>query len=537
MKTKVLFENWRHHLKEAKSDREILDAAAKALDVSTKELISMGPLEAEFVADFLEKKGLDDAIKILRRRSEVWASVDAAEDEASRERLALRQRRADAQKAGRSEPQDGVRDPLNPLGTAPMGSGEDQSLADYKAGRVQRAIDKKKAKELAAKKRKAFLRGARSKAFLDLKKSKGPATSAQPASRPRVRPLEEESYRMVKDPISGKRRMMRSDELGDAMAQVDDELPLTAAFPWMQSVIDDLKDDEFPDKEKAIQALAKQLGMSIKTMPSDMDEEPTMSEVKTISKKKFETTLENLVFEELARVFMEQENQPSEKELKEIAARIMNSVNKILKSKKIYTRTGPSVGNFEYDYALGIMGVKLGKTVLELSKVAGYKLASLESFVAKMLANIPSNQLKKSSAVGGSTPFMFVPYNVWKQQQIAAHKSLMNQLSKKRAEKKKKSKGKDSQGVTRKDVLNYLDSVFPNLSKDQKSRLLAFDGSIRRVDGKSIFTPSDKMKKMFPNAKPVQVSGPRINDADTLAILKAAGKPTMPTTRRTAGAD
>ena len=65
--------------------------------------------------------------------------------------------------------------------------------------------------------------------------------------------------------------------------------------------------------------------------------------VKTISKKKFETTLENLVFEELARVFMEQENQPSEKELKEIAARIMNSVNKILKSNERFAKNMLSV--------------------------------------------------------------------------------------------------------------------------------------------------------------------------------------------------
>lgn len=131
---------------------------------------------------------------------------------------------------------------------------------------------------------------------------------------------EQEAYRMVKDPISGKRRMMRKADFDDAMSQLDDEVPLTSAFPWLQSVVDDLKDDEFPDKEKAIIALARALGMSSKRgaenalclSPLDMDddtaEENAMSEVKTISKKKFETTLENLVFEELARVFMEQEN-------------------------------------------------------------------------------------------------------------------------------------------------------------------------------------------------------------------------------------
>ena len=34
---------------------------------------------------------------------------------------------------------------------------------------------------------------------------------------------QDESYRMVKDPISGKRRMMRKSEYDDAMSQLDDE--------------------------------------------------------------------------------------------------------------------------------------------------------------------------------------------------------------------------------------------------------------------------------------------------------------------------
>ena len=186
---------------------------------------------------------------------------------------------------------------------------------------------------------------------------------------------QEESYRMVKDPISGKRRMMRKSEYDDAMSQVDNEFATASGmeqdiemrqkrgdfeqgdygnvgpeggemmdhgeYPWIKSALEDLKDDEFPDKEQAIQALAKQLGMSIKIMPSDMDEEPTMSEVKTISKKKFETTLENLVFEELARVFMEQENKDGnyagllKKELMSQIGISDDTANRILKDKAI----------------------------------------------------------------------------------------------------------------------------------------------------------------------------------------------------------
>ena len=74
-----------------------------------------------------------------------------AETEASRKRLALRQRREDALKAGNYEAQDGVRDPINPHGRAPEGSGKDQLLADYEAGRVQRVIKKNKAAKKAAK--------------------------------------------------------------------------------------------------------------------------------------------------------------------------------------------------------------------------------------------------------------------------------------------------------------------------------------------------------------------------------------------------
>tara|TARA_R100000234_G_scaffold36979_1_gene21952 strand:- start:2919 stop:4337 length:1419 start_codon:yes stop_codon:yes gene_type:complete len=316
MKTKILFENWRRHLSEQEETLQEGEFGhydvAEELGISPDEVLNMHPDELEFA-------GYPKVAAQVRRM--------AAEREASRERLALRQRRAAAQKAGRSEPQDGVRDPLNPLETAPVGSGVDATLADYKVQRVQRAIEKKKSAKKAAREKEAQLLKFRAAAEKRLKE-------------------QEESYRMVKDPISGKRRMMRSDELGDAMAQVDDELPLTAAFPWMQSVIDDLKDDEFPDKEKAIQALAKQLGMSIKTMPSDMDEEPTMSEVKTISKKKFETTLENLVFEELARVFMEQESKGNnyagllKKELMSQIRISDDTASRILKDKAIAMSMG-----------------------------------------------------------------------------------------------------------------------------------------------------------------------------------------------------
>ena len=66
-------------------------------------------------------------------------------------------------------------------------------------------------------------------------------------------------------------------------------------YPWIQDALEDLKDEEFPNKEKAIQSLAGELGMSVKAMPADMD----MNERKTITKKKFNNTLYELVLEEV----------------------------------------------------------------------------------------------------------------------------------------------------------------------------------------------------------------------------------------------
>ena len=41
-------------------------------------------------------------------------------------------------------------------------------------------------------------------------------------------------------------------------------------YPWIKTALDDLKDEEAPDKEKALQALADELGVSI-TMSPDED--------------------------------------------------------------------------------------------------------------------------------------------------------------------------------------------------------------------------------------------------------------------------
>ena len=71
-------------------------------------------------------------------------------------------------------------------------------------------------------------------------------------------------------------------------------------FPWVKAALEDLKDDEFPDKEKALQALADELGISVKVMPSDMDSEPPMTE---ITKEQFNETLNKLIFVELAKIW------------------------------------------------------------------------------------------------------------------------------------------------------------------------------------------------------------------------------------------
>jgi len=73
-------------------------------------------------------------------------------------------------------------------------------------------------------------------------------------------------------------------------------------YPWIQDALEDLKDEEFPNKEKAIQSLAGELGMSVKAMPADMD----MNERKTITKKKFNNTLYELVLEEVVEAIDEQ---------------------------------------------------------------------------------------------------------------------------------------------------------------------------------------------------------------------------------------
>ena len=118
---------------------------------------------------------------------------------------------------------------------------------------------------------------------------------------------QDESYRMVKDPISGKRRMMRKSEYDDAMSQLDDEFATAGGmeqdiemrqkrgdfeqgdygnvgpgggetvdhgeYPWIKAALDDLKDEEAPNKEKALQALADELGVSITMSPELEDKE------------------------------------------------------------------------------------------------------------------------------------------------------------------------------------------------------------------------------------------------------------------------
>ena len=44
-------------------------------------------------------------------------------------------------------------------------------------------------------------------------------------------------------------------------------------FPWIKDALDDLKDEEAPDKEKALQALADELGVSITMSPELEDKE------------------------------------------------------------------------------------------------------------------------------------------------------------------------------------------------------------------------------------------------------------------------
>ena len=44
-------------------------------------------------------------------------------------------------------------------------------------------------------------------------------------------------------------------------------------YPWIKDALDDLKDEEAPDKEKALQALADELGVSITMSPELGDKE------------------------------------------------------------------------------------------------------------------------------------------------------------------------------------------------------------------------------------------------------------------------
>ena len=49
-------------------------------------------------------------------------------------------------------------------------------------------------------------------------------------------------------------------------------------YPWIKTALDDLKDEEAPNKEKALQALADELGISITMTPELEDKEEPINE-------------------------------------------------------------------------------------------------------------------------------------------------------------------------------------------------------------------------------------------------------------------
>ena len=98
-----------------------------------------------------------------RKSARAWAERTANKRRAKwRDKLDSHHRRAAAGDKTAIQPEDGVRDPLDPLadeaapgmparpGASPLGSGPDQTHADYRFGRPQRAISRAKDKGAAA---------------------------------------------------------------------------------------------------------------------------------------------------------------------------------------------------------------------------------------------------------------------------------------------------------------------------------------------------------------------------------------------------
>ena len=239
--------------------------------------------------------------------------------------------------------------------------------------------------------------------------------------------------------------------------------------------------------------------------------------------------LKRIIREELERSNLEEQENINQQIAKrqqqeKVGQLVLKNFNELMKAKNIFTRQGPAVA-FQYD--VPDRAEKIGALIMDISKLKNQKNENMAQMAAKALAGMVTDKdLKKNDGGQYGRTYNFIPANVWTPMQ----EDLVRVLQNIKTKSKTQDKAKDSKKVTLKDVAKYLEKNFPNLSNKQRARLVqaALLGRVQKSGNEFIFTPSENMKKVFPQAKPTKIPvGDGSSPADTLAILKGAGKPKM----------
>ena len=239
--------------------------------------------------------------------------------------------------------------------------------------------------------------------------------------------------------------------------------------------------------------------------------------------------LKRIIREELERSNLEEQENINQQIAKrqqqeKVGQLVLKNFNELMKAKNIFTRNGPAVA-FQYD--VPDRAEKIGALIMDIAKLINQKNENMAQIAAKALATMVTDKdLKKNDGGQYGQTYNFIPANVWKPMQEDLVRVLQNQKTKIGASTPQDKAKK----VTLKDVGNYIKKAYPNLSNDQRERLYqaALLGTVRKSGNEFIFTPSEEMKKVFPQAKPTKIPvGDGSSPADLLAILKGAGKPKM----------
>ena len=238
--------------------------------------------------------------------------------------------------------------------------------------------------------------------------------------------------------------------------------------------------------------------------------------------------LKRIIREELERSNLEEQENINQQIAKrqqqeKVGQLVLKNFNELMKAKNIFTRNGPAVA-FQYD--VPDRAEKIGALIMDIAKLKNQKNEKWTQITAKALAAMVTDKdLKKNDGGQYGRTYNFIPANVWTDMQ----EQLVIVLQKAKTESKPEDQDKGKK-VTLRDVAKYLEKAYPNLNNKQRARLvqIAILGTVRKSGNEFIFTPSEEMKKVFPQAKPTKIPvGDGSSPADLLAILKGAGKPKM----------